>query len=362
MPINEVMVRFDGVEKTYDGRTNVVERMDLEIYAGEFLTLLGPSGSGKTTTLLMLAGFEEATSGDIVMDGLSLRNVPPFKRNMGMVFQNYALFPHKTVFQNVAFPLKQRRISKSAIAEQVDAALRMVELGDLGSRHPNQLSGGQQQRVALARALVFKPQILLMDEPLGALDKKLREQMQIEIKHLHEALGTTVVYVTHDQSEALTMSDRVAVLNDGIIQQVDTPLTLYEQPSNPFVANFIGENNNLEGTIERLHGDDCEVRLDSGDRVVAHAVGKAEPGERTLLSVRPERIELNPNQGEHPNRFNAKVIEVIYFGDHHRVRLGLVGREDITAKVPTAISSGDLRPGLEVEVGWSPRHCRALDP
>ena len=212
----EIIVRFEGVEKTYDGRTNVVDCLDLDIYKGEFLTLLGPSGSGKTTILLMLAGFEATMAGDITLHNQSLRNVPPFKRDMGIVFQNYALFPHKSVFQNVAFPLIQRRLSKAEISERVAAALRMVELGDLGDRRPNQLSGGQQQRVALARALVFEPQLVLMDEPLGALDKQLREQMQIEIKHLHEALGMTVVYVTHDQREALTMSDRVAILNDGL--------------------------------------------------------------------------------------------------------------------------------------------------
>ena len=219
----EIIVRFEGVEKTYDGRTNVVDCLGLDIYKGEFLTLLGPSGSGKTTILLMLAGFEATTAGDITLHNQSLRNVPPFKRDMGIVFQNYALFPHKSVFQNVAFPLVQRRLPKAEISERAAAALRIVELGDLGDRRPNQLSGGQQQRVALARALVFEPQLVLMDEPLGALDKQLREQMQIEIKHLHEALGMTVVYVTHDQGEALTMSDRVAILNDGLIQQIDTP-------------------------------------------------------------------------------------------------------------------------------------------
>ena len=249
MSSTDVIVRFNAVEKTYDGRVNVVERLNLDIYQGEFLTILGPSGSGKTTTLMMLAGFEEPTSGDIQMSGQSLRNVPPFRRNMGVVFQNYALFPHKTVFQNVAFPLVQRKISKPAIAEQVGEALRMVELQGYGDRRPNQLSGGQQQRVALARALVFEPNLLLMDEPLGALDKKLREQMQIEIKHLHEALGTTVVYVTHDQAEALTMSDRVAVMDEGRIQQTGTPQEIYERPDSSFVANFIGENNNLDGTV-----------------------------------------------------------------------------------------------------------------
>lgn len=359
---SEVIVRFEAVEKTYDGRTNVVERLDLDIYRGEFLTLLGPSGSGKTTTLLMLAGFEAATSGDITLNKKSLNNVPPFRRDMGIVFQNYALFPHKTVFQNVAFPLVQRGLAKSEIAEKVAGALQMVELGALGDRRPNQLSGGQQQRVALARALVFEPQLVLMDEPLGALDKQLREQMQIEIKHLHEALGMTVVYVTHDQGEALTMSDRVAILNDGVIQQIDTPHEVYENPANSFVANFIGENNNLEGQIESADGDYRTVRLASGETVVARAAEIGEVGAPTTLSVRPERLMVNPNGAEPTNRFKATILEVIYFGDHNRVRLAMAGQEDFTARIPASAPGSALRTGQEVEIGWSPDHCRALAP
>ena len=359
---SEIIVRFERVEKTYDGRTNVVESLDLDIYKGEFLTLLGPSGSGKTTTLLMLAGFETATAGDITLNDRSLRNVPPFKRNMGIVFQNYALFPHKSVFQNVAFPLVQRRLSKAEIRRKVASALRMVELDDLGDRRPNQLSGGQQQRVALARALVFEPQLVLMDEPLGALDKQLREQMQIEIKHLHEALGMTVVYVTHDQGEALTMSDRVAILNDGLIQQIDTPHEVYEHPANSFVANFVGENNNLEGRIESIEGERCAVRLAAGETVMAHAVGVTEVGQRTMLSVRPERLEINSSTAGLVNRFKGTVIEVIYFGDHNRVRLAMAGQEDFVARIPAGTPSSALRPGQEVDVAWSPDHCRALEP
>lgn len=357
----EVIVRFQAVEKTYDGRSNVVERLDLDIYQGEFLTLLGPSGSGKTTTLLMLAGFEAATSGDITLNNRSLTNVPPFKRDMGIVFQNYALFPHKTVFQNIAFPLVQRRVSKAEIAKRVASVLAMVELGNLGDRRPNQLSGGQQQRVALARALVFEPQLVLMDEPLGALDKQLREQMQIEIKHLHEALGMTVVYVTHDQGEALTMSDRVAILNDGVIQQIDTPHEVYENPANAFVANFIGENNNLEGRIESVDGDYRTVRLASGDAIVARSARVSGVGAPTLLSVRPERLVIDPNGADLANRFKATVLEVIYFGDHKRVRLAMVGQEDFTARIPASAPANTLEPGREVVVAWSPDHCRALE-
>jgi len=244
-------VHFHNVQKTYDGQQLVVKNLNLAIERGEFLTLLGPSGSGKTTCLMMLAGFEMPTKGEILLANKRLHTLPPHKREIGMVFQNYALFPHMTVAENLAYPLKIRKLAKARVAEKVKKALAMVQLDNLANRYPAQLSGGQQQRIALARALVFEPQLVLMDEPLGALDKQLREQMQLEIRHLHRELGVTIVFVTHDQSEALTMSDRVAVFNDGIIQQIDTPQKLYEQPCNSFVAHFIGENNELSGTASR---------------------------------------------------------------------------------------------------------------
>src|SRR5574343_936781 len=224
------LVRFAGVQKTYDGLSLVVRSLDLDIQRGEFLSLLGPSGSGKTTTLMMLAGFESPTAGEILLDGAPITRTPPHKRNFGMVFQNYALFPHMSVADNVAYPLTVRKVPKAEIATRVAKALDMVQLGGRGERFPGQLSGGQQQRVALARALVFEPQLVLMDEPLGALDKQLREHMQMEIKHIHQRLGVTVVYVTHDQGEALTMSDRVAVFHQGEIQQIAPPRELYETP------------------------------------------------------------------------------------------------------------------------------------
>ena len=229
---NEAFVEFDRVQKSYDGETLVVKDLNLAMPQGEFLTMLGPSGSGKTTCLMMLAGFETATHGDIKLGGRPINNIPPHKRGIGMVFQNYALFPHMTVAENLAFPLEVRRIPKAERTEKVRKALDMVQMGEFAGRRPAQLSGGQQQRIALARALVFEPELVLMDEPLGALDKQLREHMQFEIKHLHERLGVTVVYVTHDQSEALTMSDRIAVFNDGVVQQLADPATLYERPEN----------------------------------------------------------------------------------------------------------------------------------
>jgi putative spermidine/putrescine transport system ATP-binding protein len=247
-PQNDGFVVFDHVQKSYDGEALVVKDLNLSIGKGEFLTMLGPSGSGKTTCLMMLAGFETATSGDIRLDGRPINSVPPHKRGIGMVFQNYALFPHMTVGENLSFPLEVRGMGKDERETKVKRALDMVQMYDFINRRPAQLSGGQQQRIALARALVFDPSLVLMDEPLGALDKQLREHMQFEIKHLHESLGITVVYVTHDQGEALTMSDRVAVFNDGRIQQLAPPDELYERPDNAFVAQFIGENNKLEDT------------------------------------------------------------------------------------------------------------------
>ena len=224
------IVQFVSVQKSYDGETLVVKDLNLDVARGEFLTMLGPSGSGKTTVLMMLAGFEVATHGEILLEGVPINNVPPHKRGIGMVFQNYALFPHMTVAENLAFPLQVRKMSKADSEAKVNRALEMVRLGEFGNRRPAQLSGGQQQRVAVARALVFEPELVLMDEPLGALDKNLREEMQYEIKHIHEQLGVSMVYVTHDQSEALTMSNRIAVFNDGVIQQLDPPPVLYEKP------------------------------------------------------------------------------------------------------------------------------------
>jgi putative spermidine/putrescine transport system ATP-binding protein len=241
-PASDTLVQFRGVQKTYDGDTLVVRSLDLDIRRGEFLSLLGPSGSGKTTCLMMLAGFESPTAGEILLDGKPITRTPPHKRNFGMVFQNYALFPHMTVADNVAYPLTVRKMPKGEIAQRVRKALASVQLTHRDSAYPSQLSGGQQQRVALARALVFEPQLVLMDEPLGALDKQLREQMQYEIKRIHAQSGLTIVYVTHDQDEAMTMSDRIAVFNNGRIQQLAAPSDLYETPDNAFVGRFIGES------------------------------------------------------------------------------------------------------------------------
>jgi len=358
---NEPIVRFIDVQKSYDGETLVVKNFNLDIARGEFLTMLGPSGSGKTTCLMMLAGFEPATHGEITLNGSAINNVPPYKRGIGMVFQNYALFPHMTVAENLAFPLQVRKIPTAEIDERVKRALEMVRLPEFGSRRPGQLSGGQQQRVAVARALVFDPDLVLMDEPLGALDKNLREEMQFEIKHIHETLGVTVVYVTHDQTEALTMSNRIAVFNDGIVQQLSTPDDLYERPQNAFVAQFIGENNQLLGTVVDMVDGKCTVDVDGGGMVEALPVNVGGKGERTTLSLRPERVEVNPPDGKYPNMFDGTVEEMIYLGDHIRARVNVCGHDDFVVKVPNAFGHAALRERDAVKVGWEKEDCRALD-
>jgi len=358
--VSEAFVEFAGVQKTYDGETLVVKNLDLRIRRGEFVTLLGPSGSGKTTSLMMLAGFETPTAGNIILDGRHIDTVPPEKRDIGIVFQNYALFPHMTVAENVGFPLRVRGTPKAEMAERVAKALDMVHLGGYGSRTPGRLSGGQQQRVALARALVFEPKLVLMDEPLGALDKQLREHMQMEIRHLHERLGITVVYVTHDQSEALTMSDRVAVFNAGVIQQVASPSELYEKPATSFVAQFIGENNRLLGRVVEINGLVCMAELADGSRIEATCTGVG-VGEATSLSIRPERIRIAPPNDATANRFEGIVRELIYHGDHLRVRFTIGGVGDFIVKIHNSEDRPVLDVGHSIPLGWRAEDCRALD-
>lgn len=353
-------VRFDKIDKSYDGEVLVVKNLNLNIAKGEFVTMLGPSGSGKTTTLMMLAGFETPTNGEIFLEDKPISKIPPYEREIGMVFQNYALFPHMTVQENLSFPLEVRKISKSDIKERVTKVLDMVELGDFATRFPAQLSGGQQQRVALARALVFEPRLVLMDEPLGALDKNLREQMQYEIKHIHERINITVVYVTHDQSEALTMSNRIAVFNDGVIQQLSTPDILYEKPENSFVAQFIGENNRFDGTVKKIDGQYCEVDLDGGGHTKALKINVDKAGDRTQLSVRPERVSVNSSNGSEENKFQGIVEELIYLGDHIRVRLEVSKNKDFIVKIPNE-GNVTFKEGDTVGLSWQEDDIRALD-
>jgi putative spermidine/putrescine transport system ATP-binding protein len=349
-------VEFIDIEKLY-GPVQAVRQLNLSIARGEFLTFLGPSGSGKTTTLNMLAGFERPTRGVITLDGNSVDRLPPYERNIGMVFQNYALFPHMTVEQNVAFPLSVRKTPKADIAPRVRRALEMVRLEKFAERKPAQMSGGQQQRVALARALVFEPSLVLMDEPLGALDKKLREHMQIELKQIHEALGVTIVYVTHDQSEALTMSDRVVVFENGGIAQVGAPDGLYNDPASAFVANFIGENNILQGVVDCLDGDRCLVTLPSGIKVTGLRVGDVAVGAAAQLAVRPERIVVAPPDASSTNRIPATVDGRIYMGDHQRLMARLANGQTLTVKIAAqeALANGDA-----IHLCWEVHDCRVF--
>ncbi len=361
MSKNSEFVKFDKVDKSYDGKVLVVKDLNLDIAEGEFITMLGPSGSGKTTCLMMLAGFETPTNGEIYLDKKPISNIPPHKRGIGMVFQNYALFPHMTVYENLAFPLRVRKISKEDIDKKVDKALSMVSLLGFENRMPGQLSGGQQQRVAVARALVFDPAVVLMDEPLGALDKNLRESMQYEIKHIHESIGVTVVYVTHDQGEALTMSNRIAVFNDGKVQQLSSPDKLYEEPVNSFVAEFIGENNRFSGQVTDVSKDKCKVKLDDGSEILANPITVKSNGDKTIVSLRPERALIN-TKDKMENNFKGKIEEIIYHGDHTRVRLNLLGNKDFILKVPNSSANMDIKLGNQINVSWNSFDARALDP
>jgi putative spermidine/putrescine transport system ATP-binding protein len=357
----EPLVRFSGVQKTYDGEQLVVRALNLDIQRGEFLSLLGPSGSGKTTTLMMLAGFESPTSGDILLNGKQITGTPPHKRNFGMVFQNYALFPHLTVGENVAYPLTVRKVPKAEQAERVKKALDMVRLSGMSDRLPARLSGGQQQRVALARALVFNPQLVLMDEPLGALDKQLREHMQIELKELHRQLGVTFVYVTHDQGEALTMSDRVAVFNEGIIQQLDGVESLYETPSNRFVAGFVGDSTVLTGTVQGM-GTQAALQLPSGQWLRGTNVNNAPQGAPAEACIRPERIVLHPAHTTGAlNALAATVAGAIYYGDHLRLMCDIgAGQPQACVKLPLtrADANPHPQPGEKVLLEFPPESTR----
>ena len=353
-------VEFEGVSKSYDGRTLVVDDLNLGIGQGEFVTLLGPSGSGKTTILMMLAGFQAATSGAIRIAGRSVQDLPPRKRGIGMVFQNYALFPHMTVGANLAFPLEVRGVAEDQRRDRVSRALDLVRLSGLEDRRPGQLSGGQQQRVAIARALVFEPDLVLMDEPLGALDRSLREEMQYEIRSIHQRLGVTVVYVTHDQQEAMVMSDRIAVLNHGRIEQIAGPEGLYEEPERAFVARFIGENNRLHGRVALVEDALCEVEVGS-ERIRAFRIAPCEPGDHVTLSIRPERIAIAPREGLYHNVVDARVEDMTFLGDHLRVRLAACGRRDVIAKIPNIVGHGAMMVGDAVRIGWTVNDCRALD-
>jgi len=352
-PIRGGTVAVENVVKRY-GDFRAVDDVSLAIGPGEFVALLGPSGSGKTTLLMMIAGFDPPSSGAIRIDGVDVSHMPPHRRGIGMVFQKYALFPHMSILDNVAFPLRMRGVAPRERRRQAADALAMVSLQGMETRLPTQLSGGQQQRVALARAIVYRPPVLLMDEPLGALDKKLRERMQLEIKRLQESLGATVIYVTHDQEEALTMADRIAVMNHGKLEQVGSPAELYERPANPFVANFIGETNLMDGELLSKAGEEWTLRLDDGSVVrgtpSAAARRSAEIAARVRLAVRPERIGLVPAT---EGGMTGTVTDVIYAGPTLIYLVRTRSLPEVIVRVP--VQSDALKPsrGATVALAWA---------
>jgi len=347
----DASVTLEKITKKY-GEVVAVDDVSIEVNRGEFLTLLGPSGSGKTTTLMMIAGFETPNAGRIFIDGEMVISKPSFKRNIGMAFQNYALFPHMTVFNNIAFPLKMRRMKKDDIKKNVDRALELVKLSGYEDRFPKQLSGGQQQRVALARAIVYNPPVLLMDEPLGALDKKLREHMQLEIKHLHESLGITVIYVTHDQSEALNMSDSIALMNSGRIEQIGSPTDLYEKPKNKFVADFIGDTNLImDADIRAERNGRLQLVTPRGLELSVPARGIAGEG-KLNLAIRPERVCFTTSFNERTHVFKGKVEEKVYLGNVIKYKIVISDTESLFVVENNDQRAAKHTIGAHVLLGW----------
>jgi spermidine/putrescine transport system ATP-binding protein len=359
-------IELVGVEKEFaTGEVRAVEHVDLTIAEGEFFSLLGPSGCGKTTTLRMVAGFEEPSAGRILLHGRDMVGVPPFRRDVNMVFQQYALFPHMDVFENVAFGLRRKKVDKGEIKRRVAEALSLVELEGRETRKPRQLSGGQQQRVALARALVNRPRALLLDEPLGALDLKLRQAMQLELKRIQREVGITFVYVTHDQEEALTMSDRLVVMNAGRIEQLGSPRELYEHPATRFVANFIGTSNILTGKLERTGDTWALAGLGPDERVLVADAGQAQSGQEVELAVRPEKMVLRAEQDPPPSgqcALRARVTEIVYLGTSTQYRTVTDGGQAVAVYRQNASAP----PGADVLTGqvgwleWPPEHSYVL--
>ena len=353
--MNAPVLQLSGVRKSYGGDV-AVENVDLELRNEEFLTFLGPSGSGKTTTLMMVAGLQQPDAGSIKLGGKPVDRLPPYRRDIGMVFQNYALFPHMSVRRNVAFPLEMRGVSQAEIDRQVADVLQLVGLATMGDRLPRQLSGGQQQRVALARAMVYHPALLLMDEPLGALDKKLREQMQREIKRIHRERRTSVLYVTHDQEEALTMSDRIAVFNKGRIEQIGTPEELYERPTTRFVADFLGETNFLSGRVVASEKLFCRVNI--GDQVFdAQTPAPVAPGAQVVVAVRPERLKLRPAEVGGAG-LSGTLVDIVYLGNARRSVVRLAeGRDCFVLQHATEADALSLEPGQPLQLSWESHHA-----
>jgi putative spermidine/putrescine transport system ATP-binding protein len=344
------------------GATKAVDGVSLDVPAGAFVSLLGPSGSGKTTTLNLIAGFLAPDSGDISLDERSIADVPPHKRNIGMVFQSYSLFPHMTVADNVGFPLRMRtKLTRADAAKRIAEMLALVQLAHLAERYPRQLSGGQQQRVAMARALVSHPRLLLMDEPLGALDKKLREQMQVEIKRIHRSVGTTVIYVTHDQSEALTMSDLVVVMHQARVAQIGTPRALYEAPANLFVADFLGDSNLLSATLLEVTDEQLVVKLGNGSAIrAARGTFTGSPGDKVVVMIRPEDMSVGARmeRGDGRDTLTGIIRDISYHGDTFKLDVA-AGGDLLKVKVAREHAAG-LTDGQQVLLTWTSAAARVL--
>lgn len=355
-------IKFIDVSKSY-GDNVIINKLNLDVYEGEFLTMLGPSGSGKTTCLMMLAGFENISSGQIYVNNKSIDKTAAHKRNIGMVFQHYALFPHMKVADNLSYPLKFRNLDKKTIKNRVDEFLELVQLQDFANRYPAQLSGGQQQRVALARALIYKPSLVLMDEPLGALDKNLREHMQYEIKRLHNILGFTTIYVTHDQTEALTMSDRIAVFNNGVIQQISDTKTIYNKPCNSFVANFIGENNYIFATLTKLLPNNKAVaKLKDNSTIITNINDNSLVDNGVKIFIRPENIRITKdisNIDSNDNYLKSNISDIIFVGDYIRVRVMVFNKFEFMVK-NIGVSADNFKINDNIYLLFSQDNCLAL--
>ena len=343
-------LKLNGLTKIYQD-ARAVEDVSLSVSGGEFVTILGPSGSGKTTTLMMVAGFVEPDAGDVFLDGVRVTDTPTHRRGIGMVFQHYALFPHMTIFENIAYPLKMRKVPRSEIKTRVGSVLGMVQLPDVATRYPRQLSGGQQQRIAVARALVYEPRLLLMDEPLGALDRKLREQMQLELRNLQQSLGITTLYVTHDQDEAMSMSDRIVVMRDGKIEQVGSPGQLYEHPETLFVANFIGESNILNGKI-RHKGESWFFEEASEGLKIPVMPSEHMDCKKSQLIIRPERVMFSTGEAFDVS-LPGRVGSVTYLGERIRFSILLSDRISISAVHPNTTNLSRPQVGESVQIGWN---------
>jgi spermidine/putrescine transport system ATP-binding protein len=351
-----VAVELTGVTKRF-GEFVAVDDLTLDIYEGEFFSLLGPSGCGKTTTLRMIAGFEEPTEGGISVAGESVRGVPPYRRPVNTVFQSYAIFPHLNVFDNVAFGLRRSGVKGEGLRKRVVDACEMVQLSGFEERKPSMLSGGQQQRVALARALVNRPKVLLLDEPLGALDLKLRKELQLELRTLQHEVGITFVYVTHDQEEALTMSDRIAVMDSGVVRQVADPTTLYEFPHDHFVASFIGQTNMFSGRVEAVDGNRVRLRTSDGEKIEATSQEGVKVNSEAHVTVRPEKMRFG---GDGDNVLGVEVQQVVYLGNSTQYITALPSGEKLVVYQQNTHDPGGPAVGDEVQVAWDANNCLVL--